>query len=125
MNSIISQLKKLDIDNNNIIDNLKQEMDDLNDVINKQKKEYEDIHQKYEKLLMESKKITSNEMWKQLNEKNKEIEILKKDLDFYRSTNTKKVEVIKDVIIEVIPEIDNEEEEKFDPMAANLAKILG
>jgi hypothetical protein len=37
-----------------------------------------------------NKKSSSNEMWIQLNDRNKEIEILKKDLDFYKGKNFRK-----------------------------------
>ena len=72
----------------------------LNDEITELKNNEQVFKKTIDDLKSINKKSSSNEMWIQLNDKNKEIEFLKKELDYYKGKN---INVKKEPVIEVKP----------------------
>ena len=116
MQNLVNNLLELEqqyLKNNTILSNT---ISTLNDEITELKNNEQVFKKTIDDLKSINKKSSSNEMWVQLNDKNKEIEFLKKELDYYKGKNinvkkepvleTKQVLEIKPVLEEVKPIIE-------------------
>ena len=107
MQSLVEKI--IELENQYIEDNenLKKSIINLKNEIENYKKNEVSLNNTISELKTINKKSSSNEMWVQLNDKNKEIEFLKKELDFYKGKNFRNQKIDPPVEKEVI--IDKKE----------------
>jgi cell division septum initiation protein DivIVA len=114
MQVLVEQI--IELENQYIEDNevLKKCITNLKNEIENYKKNEISLNNTISDLKTINKKSSSNEMWVQLNDKNKEIEFLKKELDFYKGKNfrtPKNEPFVEKEIVNIEKEIVNIEKE--------------